>query len=209
VGLLVSLAVHGLVALQLVLPRAPTPEHEDPIDHFVVFLLPPRDEGGRQAGDAAEWSPLKGNEGAVEKAPPAVETPEVLPEGKAGEPEVPPPVPVGERLPVVEQALTEIEVDSVVERDPNSVAPVYPPQLLSKQVEGTTFVNYVVDTTGRVDTATIRVIRTTHVLFARSVRDALALMRFRPAIQASRKVRQWVEQNFAFKIVRPAAADTT
>jgi TonB family protein len=133
----------------------------------------------------------------------------VLAEGKAGELDAPPPIPVGELLPAVEQAFTEVEVDSMVERDPNSAAPVYPPELLSRRVEGSTFVNYVVDTTGRVDTTTIRVIRTSHQLFARSVRSALALMRFRPAIQSSRKVRQWVEQNFAFRIVRPTPTDTT
>jgi len=50
-----------------------------------------------------------------------------------------------------------------------------------------------------------------HPEFANAVREALTHMRFRPAIQSSRKVRQWVEQNFAFRITppRPAPADTT
>ena len=43
-----------------------------------------------------------------------------------------------------------------------------------------------------------------------SVKEALGKMRFRPAVQASKKVRQWVEQNFAFRIApKTVAADTT
>src|SRR5262249_61658629 len=113
--------------------------------------------------------------------------------------------------PVPEQALSEIEVDSAVVRDPSSTAPAYPEELLQKNIEGSTFVHYVVDTAGQVDTTTIQVVRTTHPEFALSVRHALAHMKFRPAIQASHKVRQWVEQNFAFKIMTPpkaAPADT-
>jgi TonB family protein len=111
---------------------------------------------------------------------------------------------------MTETALTEIEVDSMVERDPTSAAPMYPAEMLEKSIEGATFVHYVVDTTGRVDTLTIRVIRSTHAAFTRSVREALGLMRFRPAVQGAQRVRQWVQQNFAFKILQRAPpADTT
>ena len=105
--------------------------------------------------------------------------------------------------PEVETALTEVEVDSVVARDPTSAAPIYPAELLEKRIEGSTFVSYVVDTTGRVDPSTIEVMNSSHPAFSKSVRDALGLMKFRPAIQASRMVRQWVQQNFAFRIARP------
>lgn len=211
-GSITSLILHSALAVQLVFGR-PAPETGgDPVEQLVVFLVPPDREVGRQAaGRGVDWSGLVGSGGATEEALTPPDRPEqTIPLGPAGDPVVSepelPPAPVNE-----ETALTEIEVDSAVVRDPTSAAPVYPPELLAKNVEGSTFVNYVVDTTGSVDTTTIQVIRTTHTEFAQSVRNALALMKFRPAIQASRRVRQWVQQNFAFKIVPPAQppADST
>ena len=134
----------------------------------------------------------------------------VLPVGDKPKPEPGEDLKPGPPL-ITETALTEVEVDSVVERDPTSAAPRYPPKLLALNVEGSTFVHYVVDTTGRVDTLSIQVVRASHPQFAASVREALSLMKFRPAIQSSHKVRQWVEQNFSFRIIAPvkATADTT
>lgn len=210
-GLLVSLVIHLAITLPLLLPRSSTVPAEDPIERLVVFLLPPdKETGGQAQGIAIDWPDLRGDRGAVDVAPPASDTEELLTEGRAGNPdpeEAEPTGPPGDLA--VETALTELEVDSLVERDPSSAAPVYPADMLARSLEGSTFVHYVVDTTGRVDTTTIRVIRSTHPAFTRSVRDALALMRFRPAIQNARKVRQWVEQNFAFRILPRVAADTT
>jgi TonB family protein len=58
----------------------------------------------------------------------------------------------------------------------------------------------VVDTTGQVDTITIRVVRSDDPRFTESVRTALGQMRFRPAKRAGKAVRQLVEQKFRFKI---------
>jgi TonB family protein len=99
-----------------------------------------------------------------------------------------------------DNALTVIEVDSEVVRDPTSAAPAYPPQLLSKGLEGWAMVRYVVDSTGQVDTLTYRVVQATHAGFAHAVRLALPSMRFRPAIQGGNRVRQLVEQTFRFRI---------
>jgi TonB family protein len=210
-GAIASLIVHGLVIAAYLLPSQPD-DDQGPVEQQVVFLVPPDDKLGQPAAEGGtDWNGIVGSGGATkerlrkEDKPPEI----VLPVGPEGEPE---PDDLKPGPPIrTETALTEIEVDSVVERDPNSQAPVYPPLLLERNVEGSTFVHYVVDTTGRVDTVTIEVIRTSHPQFAVAVREALALMRFRPAIQSSRKVRQWVEQNFAFRIVRPvkAVADTT
>lgn len=210
-GFLVSLVIHLAITLPLVLPRPSTLPAEDPIERLVVFLLPPdREMGGPTSGIAIDWPDLRGDHGAIDVAPPTAHTEELLTEGRAGDPDPEETGPAGSPADVaVETALTEIEVDSLVERDPSSAAPVYPADMLAKNLEGSTFVHYVVDTTGRVDTTTIRVIRSTHPAFTRSVRDALALMRFRPAVQNARKVRQWVEQNFAFRILPRVPADTT
>ncbi len=213
VGGVISLIVHGLIALPYLIPPSPPDRAQGPVEQQVVFLVPPDQELGRpEAGDGIDWSGVTGTGGASreelrkEEKPPEV----VVPVGTEGETAPTDDLKPGPPI-LTETALTEIEVDSVVERDPTSSAPKYPPRLLEKNVEGSTFVYYVVDTTGRVDTATIQVVRATHPQFAASVREALAQMKFRPAIQSSRKVRQWVEQNFSFRIVLPptAAADTT
>jgi TonB family protein len=101
-----------------------------------------------------------------------------------------------------ETALTEIEVDSTVVRDPTSAAPEYPPLLLAAGVAGEVIARYVVDTLGTVDTLTYTVIESSRQEFVEAVRRALPGMRFRPAMQQGRLVRQWVEQVFHFRIQR-------
>lgn len=201
------MAFHLLALAPLVLPDRPENPAGDRIDQLVVFLVPPERQSGGAGGAVTRWSDRAGNEGVTPGPPPKTEDPTAPPPGEPGDP-APTDSFVPGRLLSTETALSEIEVDSVVERDPSSAAPKYPEVLLARNIEGSTFVHYVVDTLGRVDTATIRVLRSTAPEFAASVRAALAEMRFRPALQASRKVRQWVEQNFAFRIVKPAA-DTT
>jgi TonB family protein len=100
-----------------------------------------------------------------------------------------------------ETAVTELEVDSAVIRDPLSAAPAYPPALLQKAIGGSVTVRYVVDTLGSVDPLTYLVIAMSHPEFARAVWVSLPDMRFRPAVQKGRRVRQWVEQTFQFRIV--------
>jgi len=210
-GFAASLLLHAAITAPIVIPDRAKTESQDRIDQLVVFLVPPDVEGTRSgAGPGVEWAGAKGEEGTDQEAPPPPPEPEegILAQGDPGPRDSTTPRPLGEPEPV-ETALTEIEVDSTVERDPTSASPVYPPEMLERKISGSTFVNYVVDTTGRVDVGTIRVVRTTHSAFAVAVREALAKMRFRPAIQGSRKVRQWVEQSFAFKIVPPARADTS
>jgi TonB family protein len=206
-GLLASLVIHGAIMLPYALTGSRTPERHDPIDQMVVFLVPPEPEAGRETqGEGISWSSVNGTGGSIkEEIKVKTDPPEhTLELGDAGQPDTTPVLPGPE--PVPEKALSEIEVDSAVVRDPSSSAPSYPETLLQKNIEGSTFVHYVVDTNGQVDTTTIQVVRTTHPEFALSVRQALARMKFRPAIQASRKVRQWVEQNFAFKIMTPPKA---
>ncbi|HEX9754052.1 MAG TPA: TonB family protein, partial [Gemmatimonadales bacterium] len=99
--------------------------------------------------------------------------------------------------------LTEMEVDSAVRRHPESAAPEYPRTMLSRNLEGSVFVVFVVDSTGLVDTTTFRVIRATHRDFVEAIRAALPGMRFRPAMLGGQAVRQLVEQPFTFKIRPP------
>lgn len=106
-------------------------------------------------------------------------------------------------FPAADSVLSEIEVDSTVSREPGSPAPSYPADMLAKQIEGSAHVEFVVDTNGHIDSASFKVLSTTHPEFAAAVQEAAPLMRFRPAIFHSRKVRQLVQQNFTFKVVPP------
>ncbi|HEY0776929.1 MAG TPA: TonB family protein [Gemmatirosa sp.] len=77
--------------------------------------------------------------------------------------------------------------------DPTSGGPVYPPALLAQGVAGEALVEFVVDTTGRVDTASFLVVDATDPRFADAVRDALPAMRFAPARVGGHRRRQAVQ----------------
>lgn len=210
VGALASFVVHAAIVVVVATNSLRSDDRPSPIDQLVVFLAPPDRELGRRApGTAIDWSAVVGTAGATETPLPHVDEPEqTLSIGTAGDTATTPVEPAAPAV-VEETALSEIDVDSAVVRDSNSVAPAYPAKLLAKSIEGSTFVHYVVDTSGRVDVSTIQVIRTTHEEFATSVKEALASMKFQPAVQGSQRVRQWVQQSFAFRIIRPVPADTT
>ena len=96
----------------------------------------------------------------------------------------------------------EFQVEKPVMQAPNSPTPQYPDILRSAGVEGEALVSFVVDTTGRADVSSFKVIRTTHELFATAVKNALPRMRFIPAEVGAKKVRQLVQQPFSFAIVK-------
>jgi TonB family protein len=104
---------------------------------------------------------------------------------------------------IPDTAFSVLEVDEIV-RYESSAAPIYPKDLLATGTQGSVQAQYVVDTTGRVDTTTIQVVRSDDPRFTASVRTALGSMRFRPAKRAGKTVRQLVEQKFNFKIVPPS-----
>ena len=134
---------------------------------------------------------------AAERLPPPV--PEIVPGGDI--PSIATTV-----APEEPRVLSEVEVDSVAERDPTSEGPAYPPHLLARNVQGAVLVQFVVDTTGRPDLASFRVIATTDTAFASAVRQSMLHMHFRPAKLQGRPVPQLVEQNFLFKISKPPPA---
>ncbi|MCC6771554.1 MAG: TonB family protein [Gemmatimonadaceae bacterium] len=82
------------------------------------------------------------------------------------------------------------------------VTPQYPTQLANAGIEGTVVAQFVVDTVGRVEPSTIQLSAGSHPLFGQSVREALGRMRFSPAELGGRRVRQLVQQSFAFALTR-------
>lgn len=98
---------------------------------------------------------------------------------------------------------TIVDVDSAAVRYPESAAPVYPPELMAKGVEGYAALRFIVDSTGLIDLATVEVIEASRPEFARAVRSSMPQMRFRPALMGTTPVRQLAEQIFRFR-VQPA-----
>lgn len=80
--------------------------------------------------------------------------------------------------------------------------PRYPEALRSAGVDGHVLVQFAVDTTGRVDMASVKVLESTHELFARAVRDALGSFRFRPAEVGGHHVQALAQMPFEFHITR-------
>lgn len=113
--------------------------------------------------------------------------------------EIPPPT-------AAENAYSILDVDSTAARDPESAAPVYPPLMVEKEIEGSALIRFVVDSTGSIDFATVQIIRATNPLFAQAVTDAMPGMRFHPAKAGNKAVRQLAEQLFRFQLQRPTAA---
>lgn len=79
---------------------------------------------------------------------------------------------------------------------------VYPEMLRSAQVEGTVLASFVVDTSGRADMGTFKVLRSDHELFTNAVKNALPRIRYLPAEVGGRKVKQLVQQPFQFSLAR-------
>lgn len=77
-------------------------------------------------------------------------------------------------------------------------SPRYPPVLESSRVEGSVLAQFVVDTLGRIDMNTFRVVESTNDLFSASLRSTLEKWRFYPAEAGGRKVRQIVQLPLRF-----------
>jgi periplasmic protein TonB len=78
--------------------------------------------------------------------------------------------------------------------------PQYPDPLRRGGTEGEVVATFVVDTLGRADTTSLRILKSTHRLFSIAVREALPKMRFIPAELNGKKVRQQMEHPFVFAL---------
>lgn len=77
-------------------------------------------------------------------------------------------------------------------------SPRYPSVLESSRVEGSVLAQFVVDTLGRVDMNTFRVVESTNDLFSASLRATLERWRFYPAEAGGHRVRQIVQLPLKF-----------
>ncbi len=101
-----------------------------------------------------------------------------------------------------DQPYFEFQVEKPVMAQPGGVSPAYPEMLRTAGVEGQVLAQFVVDTTGRADMSTFKVLKTDNELFSISVKNALPRMRFLPAEVGGKKVKQVVQQPFGFTLNR-------
>lgn len=92
------------------------------------------------------------------------------------------------------------EVDVPVVLAPGSPTPTYPDLLRSAAIAGGVMVEMVVDTSGRVEAGSVRIVQTDHALFSASVRAVAPRLRFLPAKAQGRNVRQLVRLPFRFSL---------
>lgn len=78
--------------------------------------------------------------------------------------------------------------------------PRYPDMLRAAGIEGTVIVQFAVDTAGRVDMNSVKVLSSTHELFAAAVRDALGRFRFKPAEADGRRLTALAQMPFDFRL---------
>lgn len=106
----------------------------------------------------------------------------------------------GTPQPVSDQPYFEFQVEKQVAPVPTNSPPRYPDMLRSANVEGEVLAQFVVDTTGRAEMNTFKVLKSSHDLFTNSVKQALGNMRFYPAEVGGRKVKQLVQMPFMFSL---------
>jgi protein TonB len=110
----------------------------------------------------------------------------------------------GGKAPIVQtdQPYFEFQVEKPVVQAPGSPTPRYPDMLRQAGVEGEVLAQFVVDTTGRAEAGSLKILKSSHDLFAQAVKNALPQMRFIPAEVGGRRVKQLVQQPFSFGITK-------
>ena len=98
---------------------------------------------------------------------------------------------------IATDAILDVPVRALADR-----APAYPEILRDAGITGTVRVRFVVDTIGRAELATVRVLESSHELFTRSVLASLRQARFTPGEVAGHRVRTLVERSFRFDIAQ-------
>jgi len=107
------------------------------------------------------------------------------------------PTPVNDK-----QTYYEYQVEKAVSPRPSNPAPRYPDMLRSANVEGEVLAEFVLDTTGRPNMETFKVLKSSHDDFSEAVRKSLPNMVFYPAEVGGKKVKQVVQMPFQFSLTK-------
>jgi TonB family protein len=173
---------------------------------FARYLLPPLPHSG-PVRERLQWVVPAAATAVLPGLPSGVgmRSPKRIPVGETEVPTLTPAVLEAPEFGATGRVYVEAELDRPVVRDPLSAAPEYPPSLEKAHIEGTVAVEFVVDTLGQADSASLNVVSVSHMAFADAVREALPRMRFSPAELGGRHVPQRVLQQFKFVLPQTAA----
>jgi protein TonB len=84
----------------------------------------------------------------------------------------------------------------------NSGKPRYPDALRQAGVDGSVVIQFTVDTLGRVDMQSVKVLNSTHAMFTDAVRQSLGAFRFKPAEVNGKRVPALAQMPFEFHLSR-------
>ncbi len=217
-GTIISIVLHtALIAAAVVLTKKTADALEKPKEEKVVLQENKKEpepekpkEQPKQVQQVAQVAPPKG----FQVLTPPITIPDVIPDvdlsrkatdeadfsGKGVQGGVAKGVEGGTGPVVSDQPYFDFQVEKAAAAIPGSGSPAYPEMLKSSGVEGEALVQFIVDTTGRAELGSFKVLRASHDAFGQAVKAALPRMRFLPAEIGGRKVRMLVQQPFAFAL---------
>jgi TonB family protein len=99
---------------------------------------------------------------------------------------------------VTDPTYFEFQVEKRAEPMSDNPAPAYPASLSKHRIEGEVLAQFAVDTSGYADMSTLKVLKSSQDAFTDEVKRALPKMRFKPAEMGGHKVKQLVQESFAF-----------
>jgi len=106
---------------------------------------------------------------------------------------------VGGTAVVTDQPYFEFQVEKPV-APAGGCQPKFPDMLRSGGVSGEVLAQFVVGTDGRVEPGTFKALKSDHDQFTNAVKNAMSCLRYLPAETGGRKVKQLVQQPFAFSL---------
>ncbi|MBC7844402.1 MAG: TonB family protein [Gemmatimonadaceae bacterium] len=217
-GTVISVILHtALIAAAVVLTKKTADALEKPKEEKVVLTETKKEpepekpkEQPKQQQPVAQVAPPKG----FQVITPPIDIPDVIPDvdlskkatdeadfsGKGVQGGVAKGVEGGTGPVISDQPYFDFQVEKAAAAIPGSGSPAYPEMLKSSGVEGEALVQFIVDTTGRAELGSFKVLRASHDAFGQAVKASLPRMRFLPAEIGGRKVRMLVQQPFAFAL---------
>ena len=109
---------------------------------------------------------------------------------------------VGGTGPVTNQTYFEFQVEKPAEMLQDSPKPKYPSVLESSGIAGEVQAQFVVNSSGKADMDSFKVLKSTNELFTQAVKNVLPRMKFSPAMIGGKPVNQLVQQSFQFAVPR-------
>jgi periplasmic protein TonB len=100
------------------------------------------------------------------------------------------------------QTYFEFQVEKPAEMLAESPKPKYPSVLESSGIAGEVQAQFVVNSSGKADMDSFKVLKSTNELFTQAVKNVLPRMKFSPAMIGGKPVNQLVQQMFQFAVPR-------